>query len=150
MIFPSSKNRLYNCVQIINCGILLIRHVCSQPNCICWSFFHAYMTGQVDILLKWVISVIYIRALRQIKDNKHDKHILLHLWEYMKINLGLPPPLINYLNLKNMHLPIWKKNYQKILKQVLKITATHLSLWTKIYDILKHRVFALREKCTHW
>lgn len=42
-------------------------------------FFHAYMTGQVDILLKWVISVIYIRALRQIKDNKHDKHILLHL-----------------------------------------------------------------------
>lgn len=44
---------------------------------------------------------------------------------------------------------MYEKNYQKILKQVLKITATHLSLWTKIYEILKHRVFALREKCTH-
>lgn len=42
-----------------------------------------------------------------------------------------------------------KKKLPKIIKQVLKITATHLSLWTKIYEILKHRVFALREKCTH-
>lgn len=152
MVFPSSKNRLYNCVQIINCGILLIRHVCSQPNCICWSFFHAYMTGQVDILLKWVISVIYIRALRQIKDNKHDKHILLHLWEYMKINQTASS--IDKLSRSIKHAftntMYEKKNYQKILKQVLKITATHLSLWTKIYEILKHRVFALREKCTHW
>lgn len=39
-----------------------------------------------------------------------------------------------------------KKNYQKILNQVLKITT---KLWTKTYEILKYRVFALREKCTH-